>query len=422
MIKRIFSFFSVFLLFTSISFSAKSAEKIALVIGTWAEGPLTPYVEKFTAETGIEVDIQTFPFRDLLATLEVRGNAKADDIDVIFVDAPLVPSYAVRGMIAPMDSYFSDANVNEIFAPAGIAAASWNGEMYAPPLNNSGQILYYNKDLLAKAGCAEPSAIESERITWAEVVDCAQKINDEGSGTWGMIFDQISRYYQLQALPESLGGGSGVCEGGLSVKGCLTNDGWMKAAQWYYDIHNTWNVSPKGANPDQTHEMFGAGKIGIFVGGSWNVGRWKDSDLNFGLALHPYFEGGDVVTGCNSWHMGVWNYSKHKDASAMLVRYLTASPEVALAYVDEHNSLPAHMSGILHVAEDPKFNNFPDTAMKLATYESANHCATRGRTPGFLEFEEIVNTSFEDIRNGGDPASVMQSAESRIEQAMRRYK
>ena len=39
-----------------------------------------------------------------------------------------------------------------------------------------------------------------------------------------------------------------------------------------------------------------------------------------------------------------------------------------------------------------------------------------------LKFEEIVNTSFEDIRNGGDPASVMQSAESRIEQAMRRYK
>jgi ABC-type glycerol-3-phosphate transport system substrate-binding protein len=156
-IKKIISFFSIFLLFTGISFSAKSAEKIALVIGTWAEGPLTPYVEKFTAETGIEVDIQTFPFRDLLATLEVRGNAKADDIDVVFVDAPLVPSYAVRGMIAPMDSYFADANVNEIFAPAGIAAASWNGEMYAPPLNNSGQILYYNKDLLAKAGCAEPS-------------------------------------------------------------------------------------------------------------------------------------------------------------------------------------------------------------------------------------------------------------------------
>ena len=61
-------------------------------------------------------------------------------------------------------------------------------------------------------------------------------------------------------------------------------------------------------------------------------------------------------------------------------------------------------------------------SMNLATYESANHCATRGRTPGFLEFEEIVNTSFEDIRNGGDPASVLADAESRIESSMRRYK
>jgi len=49
MVRKIISFFSIFLLFLSVSFSAKAAEKIALVIGTWAEGPLTPYVEKFTA-------------------------------------------------------------------------------------------------------------------------------------------------------------------------------------------------------------------------------------------------------------------------------------------------------------------------------------------------------------------------------------
>ena len=90
-------------------------------------------------------------------------------------------------------------------------------------------------------------------------------------------------------------------------------------------------------------------------------------------------------------------------------------------YVNSHDSLPAHNAAIQYVAEDPKFDNFPNTSMKLATYESANHCSTRGRTPGFLEFEEIVNTSFEDIRNGGDPVSVMQGAETRIESAMRRY-
>ena len=305
--KKILASLCTIFLFSNIVTSAKA--EINFLIGTWAEEPLTPFVEAFEKETGIEVNIQTFPFRDLLATIEVRGNAQADDVDVIFVDAPLVPSYAVRGMIGPMDQYFADTSVNAIFAPAGIAAASWNGEMYAPPLNNSGQLTYYNKDLLAKAGCAEPSMIEAERVTWEEIVDCAKKITDEANGVHGFIFDQISRYYQLQALPESAGGGSGVCEGGLSVKGCLTNDGWMKAGQFYYDIHNTSNISPKGVGPDQTHELFGLGKIGIFVGGSWNNGRWADTDLNYGVALHPYFEGGKVVTGCNSWHIGAVSYT-----------------------------------------------------------------------------------------------------------------
>ena len=420
MIKKLFvTLVSVFAFTSTLSFSAKA--EINFLIGNWAEEPLKPYIEEFTAATGIKVNVQAFPFSDLLSTIEVRGNAKADDVDVIFADAPLVPSYAVRGMLAPMDGYFSDTNVAEIFAPAGIAAASWDGSMYAPPLNNSGQLTYYNKDLLNKAGCSFHTMDESGRMTWEELVSCAQKINDPDNGIYGFIFDQISRYYQLQSLPESAGGGSGVCDGGLSVKGCLTNDGWIKAGQFYHDIHNSLGISPQGVGPDQTHAMFGEGKIGFFVGGSWNNGRWKDTELNYGVALHPYFEGGKVVTGCNSWHIGLWNHSKQKDDAAKFVRYLTASPKVALGYVEDYGQVPAHNSAILHVSEDPKFNNFPDIVMKLASYESANHCATRGRTPGFLEFEEIVNTSFEDIRNGGDPASVLGSAESRIESSMRRY-
>ena len=411
-----------FVLFATLSFGVRAdSHKINLVVGEWAEGPLTPWVAEFTAATGIEVDIQPFPFRELLATIEVRGNAKADDIDVIFVDAPLVPSYAVRGMISSMDPYFADTDTSNIFAQAGIDAASWDGAMYAPPLNNSGQLTYYNKDLLAKAGCAEPSLIESERITWEEVVECSKKITDSASGTWGMVFDQVNRYYQLQSLPESMGGGSGVCDGGLSVKGCLTNEGWMKAGQWYHDVFNTWAISPKGSSQGKTDQLFASGKVGIFVGGSWNEGTFTGAEINYGIALHPYFAEGKPVTGCNSWHMGVWNYSKHQDDAAKLVRYLTASPDVALSYVNEHGQLPEHHSAILYVAEHPKFNNFPKNVLKVATYESANHCSTRGRTPAFLEFEEIVNTSFEDIANGGDPASILESAESRIESSMRRY-
>ena len=130
--KKILVTFSFITLLLTLAFTAHA--KVVLVVGTWAEEPLTPYVEHFSKETGIEVEIQAFPFRDLLATLEVRGNAKADDLDAVFVDAPLVPSYAVRGLISSMTPYFSDDEITSLFAPAGIDAGSWNGDMYAPPL------------------------------------------------------------------------------------------------------------------------------------------------------------------------------------------------------------------------------------------------------------------------------------------------
>ena len=144
MIKRnMLIVFSFIALLATLSLGVRAdGHKIVLVVGTWAEEPLTPYVEHWSKETGVEVEIQAFPFRDLLATLEVRGSAKADDLDAVFVDAPLVPSYAVRGLIGSMDTYFTDDEITSLFAPAGIDAGSWNGDMYAPPLNNSGQITY----------------------------------------------------------------------------------------------------------------------------------------------------------------------------------------------------------------------------------------------------------------------------------------
>ena len=121
---------------------AQDGEKLTILVGIWAVDPLTPWVEQFAEETGIEVEVQSFPFRDLLQTIEVRGSAKADDVDVIFVDAPLVPSYAVRGLIAPMAPYFEGEDLSALWADATIAAASWDGALWAPPLNNSSQVLY----------------------------------------------------------------------------------------------------------------------------------------------------------------------------------------------------------------------------------------------------------------------------------------
>ena len=218
------------------------------------------------------------------------------------------------------------------------------------------------------------------------------------------------------------GGGSGVLDGGLSVKGALTNDGWIKAATFYRDVFNDLNIGPKGVGPTETEALFASGKVAYYVGGPWHIGAFEESDVNYGITLHPYFEGGKPVTGTNSWHIGLWNHSKSPEAAARLVRFLTMSPEIAIDYAEKHGQLPAHKAALLNIEESPKYDTFPNSGRKLAVYESATTAVTRARTPAFLEFEEIVNNSFEDIRNGGDPMTVLGEAEVRIESAMRRYR
>lgn len=61
-------------------------------------------------------------------------------------------------------------------------------------------------------------------------------------------------------------------------------------------------------------------------------------------------------------------------------------------------------------------------AFRIGGYEVGNTAVVRARTPAYLEFEEILNDTFEDISNGADPDTALAIAESRIERAIARYR
>lgn len=400
------------------SVQAADAVKLKVLIGNWAPKALTPMFEAYTKETGVQIEVEDLPFRDLLKKIEILGHAEVKDVDVIFVDAPLTPSYAERGLLLPVTKYFADLDPKDLWADAALDSALWNGDLWAPPLNNSSQVLYYNKDLLDAAGIAHPPLDFSKRMTWMELVEKAKKVAKPQDGVWGVLFDQVSRYYQLQALPESLGGGSGVSADGRSVKGKLTNDAWIKAFQFYGDLFNKWNIAPKGVSPTETRDLFANGKLAYYVGGPWRVPLFEKSGVNYGLAPHPYFAGGKAATSTNSWHMGVWKHTNNPDAAGKLVRYMTANPKVAISVMEVDGRLPSHKSALLYISEQPRFAG---SVNWVSAYEASNTAVVRARTPAFLEFEEMVNNAMEDIRNGADPMTAFSETESRITSAMRRY-
>jgi len=418
-IKRFTILFLVFSLVFVIGGLKAQATTLNVIIGDFASDTLEPYFNQFEEETGIEVEYEAYPFRELFETIEVRNEAESNNVDVIFVDSPVTSSYAIRGLIDPLEEHFSQELENNIWYDTTEKAGSWNGTLYSAPLNEASQVMYYNKDLLSENNIEFPSTDLNDRWTWEHIVEAGKKITDKDTGTWGFIFQSVNLYNQIQPLPSSLGGGSGVIDDGQ--KADITNEEWVEAMTFYHNLFNKWEIAPKGVGFQETADLFASGKVGFYISGLWDVPYFEQSDVNFGVAPHPYFEEGTPATPSNSWHLGLWSYSENKSEALKLIKYLTTNPEVQVSRLEEQGEFPAIIEAIETIEEKPKYQENPWIAYKIGAQELEKTAITRAETPAYLEFENILSTTFENIRNGAEPEKELQKAEEEINQKMQRY-
>jgi len=297
-----------------------------------------PVIEAFeAANPDIDVRYQQVPFEDLNAAIESRVGQGDSSIDVFAVDTPRVPAFASRGYL-PDEEANRERIVAAVPNPVDQEQVSWQGKIHSFPMWTSTQLLFYNRDLLAKAGIAEPTpSSPDDRLTWEELLDLAKKAQ-EGGAEWGFTFQQVDRYYQLQALFESAGAGPGLTGEGLLTPD-LTNEGWVKVATWYRDLYEA-GISPRGVSPNQTNDLFINGQAAFFYGGPWTFGRFEEAEgLNYGVTYVPYFEGGKPVTPTGSWALSVNPHAANAEAAYKFVEFATLTAEGAYK-TTESNPLP----------------------------------------------------------------------------------
>ena len=413
------------------------AREITLIAGSWVQANFDTFeqkhgysiLDKFEEETGIKVNVELHPFRELFQAIEVYMSAKSTEIDVIYVDAPLTSSYAVRGFLIPVGDNLTEEE-QERFFPATLRMATWDGELYSYPFENSSQVMYINKKLFKEAGIEIPSSNVDERLTWEEVVEIStniQLLNEPGEQKiWGLLFDQISRPYQMLAIPQSAGAGSGVGPDGLQIDGYLNNEGWIRAMEWWYDLNNELKIIPPGIGPEQTEGTFAAGNIGIYVGGPWHIEAFmraqEEGRLDFEIVPHPYFRDGKPATATNGWHLGVSRYSDNPEDAVRFIKYFISNDIMrdwfATGLLMTANTV---MTEVIHA--DPQFDVFPHSAWRdIVIHELANSAEPRPTTPLYLEWENQVAKAFEDIRNGADPEATLDRYVDILERAASKYR
>ena len=386
------------------------------------EGITKPILEAYKKATGVEVVGEFYSFKDLFDIIQVKIASGSSDYDVISVDAPMVAAYASRKWILPMDKYFTREE-KEQFIDSALKAGSWKGKFYAPAENTSTQVLWYNTSMLDQAVVTMKKSTPENRLTWEEVVDMAKKVKekldpDGTNGIYGLDFQQVSRVYQMNALPNSLGG-KNIGDDGFTADGVINDDAWVKALTWYQDLVRQ-GIASKGIKADEMSNYFYSGKLAFMVGGTWTASAAKLNDMStYDCIPMPTFKGyeNSVATPTGSWHFGINAASKNVDTAADFIKYVSLG-EGNDMWLDANNDVPSRKDKLEEIMNNDNAADY----YKIGAYEAIHTAVTRAVTPGFNEYSTILDSTWEDVRNGADVKEALDKAVEQINTAMKEYR
>lgn len=366
----------------------------------------------------ITVEYESVPFADLNAAIDAGVSAMDGRPDVYWADMPRIAALNARGFTTDLTQQF--APYREVWDEASYLGASDGDTLQGVPIANSTQLLYFNKDLLDESNIPYPSSSPAERITWEELAENARTIVGAGAKS-GLLFGQIDRYYQIQALPMSLGGSAGgTGEGNLSPD--ITSEAWVEAMEFYGKIHAE-GLSPRAVPADQMEAEFLNGNAAYYVNGPWVLPAMNSSEINWGVALHPYFADGEPVTATGSWALALNPFSENKEAAAIFMKWMSVDDGSGYIRYRPDAELPANIEGKpLYFGKDVFATDEGQRAAEIIEYETANTAVNRLGTVGYVEFEEIMSRAFSDIRNGADPEGALEAASAELDSAWAGYR
>lgn len=375
---------------------------IHLMMSNSQELGVSAAVEAFNKayEGKIKCEADYVAFNDVFETLEVLMSNKSTEYDIFAADGPNVAAYVSRGYLQPLNQWISDDEI-KMFTDAMITEGTYKDQFYGAPMGNSSTVLYYNKALLKEAGINIDfdSVTPDNRLTWEQLIDYSKQAldvldPDHSKGIYGIEFQQVGRVYQMNILPNSLGGAQ-ISEDGLSVDGVIDTQPWMDALNFYQTQVND-GIFTRGISADDTSSYFQSGKILFYLGTTALPAAFEKNGFeDWGFTYIPCFEGheDEIRSACGSWTIGMNTYSVKQEAAAEFIKYLTLY-DGADVYINASGMVPAL---------DRQFTDELKKAkpyMVMAEYEVKNTALVRAITPAFNEYSTAMNALWDNVTNG----------------------
>ena len=244
---------------------------------------------------------------------------------------PNLTDYVAPGVAAPLDEYLNADGWKDTFAgDAVFAQQTYDGKIYAIPLNTAAACVFYNKEIFAEAGVEVPT-------TYTELLDACEKIKAIGKTP---ITISAGTAWCLSMLAGYLCDREGVDLKAINAKdGNWVNEKTIAAGTKLLELSKYFQETAAGDSNDDATTALYMEEAAILIQGSWAIGQMNGGNPDFeakcGVFQFPAIEGANdpnrIIAKSDSLAMS--STTKYPEACIALMKYFT--DDIAQKYTAE---------------------------------------------------------------------------------------
>ena len=241
-----------------------------------------------------------------------------------------------------------------------------NGKVYFVNMAQTVQGLIYNKDLFKKAGLVDENGEPTPPKTTSELVEYAKILTDKANNVFGYGLPLKDQGWSQIAYPVNATFGD-ISPNGATTKIDWENetysftDHWLEYIDFVKAVKNSDALFPgaESLDNDTMRAQFAAGRIGMFMGASWDVGVLTDqfpATCEWAVAPVPVFDGYERFQNPSSRSSGycIANTAKECPEKVMVVYKWLLGDEVCLDLYEKGFYVPIR-AGVSDKADETKF-------------------------------------------------------------------
>jgi len=384
------------------AFAQTTLNALFMAQAAYSEADVRAMTAEFEkANPDIKVNLEFVPYEGLRdKTLLAQGSG---GYDVVLFDVIWPAEFATDNVLVDVTDRITPEMNKEIF-PGAWTTVEYKGQRYGLPWILDTKYLFYNKDIMAKAGISEPPK------TWDELISAAKTIKDKGLldtpivWSWAQAEAVICDYATLVDAY----GGKFLDDSGKPV---FQSDGGLNALQYMVQSvkDGVTNPNSKEFLEEDVRRVFQNGEAAFALNWTYMYNLANDPKESkvagqVGVEAAPGVAGISSASAVNgSMGLGITTTSQHPDEAWKYIVHMTSQP-VQDAYAKL--SLPIWASSY----DDPAVTQGQEELIAAAKV-SLPLMFPRPTTPHYQELSNALQVSIQEAVLGAEsPENALKQA------------